>query len=1399
MALPGMTLTLMLASSWAAFGQEGESYSPVYVADSLAAQEHVDEANRLLAENRPLDAAAALQPVIETLADKLIALEPGVYVSAALWVERHVRDRAALRDAYRQAFGPTAERMWLAARATLDERAIAEVFDRFGLTDAGREAGLALAALRLEAADADGAGAVLDRLPRLHERASLGARYELLAAAAAVLTGDGEAAAAHRAALHEAGAARELAQLDALAHRVHPPSRLRPAEADVRPPRANAPLWSLPLTGESETGATDSIARYRAANYDGWLSTLPTVAPRDDGGRDVLINTANAVLAADQVSGWTRWTYVRPLGVNVEELEPQMRLALQRGQPILDRRGVLVLGDRAFTVLGEAVYWTQRRQPTIRMTELVCLDRETGRPLWQFDPETLDAALAQCFFVGTPASDGRLVYVAARRFRTSGFLDSFLVAVDPLDGSLVWRRHLSSLATRQRATLAPPIELLLDTGRIYVHDCAATVASIDARSGRTHWLRVLVSGTQVDDGRRSLRARTIDDTISPLVLCAAGLIVPSNNEARVPHVLDPDTGAIRGTLDAGPWTGVKVFASAGADVLAIGDHVTLFDGATLEPIWSQPAGGVNLNTAPGAPRATARHVYISAADGVRILDRHTGELEQTLAARETGNVLALDGQVLLATPRRIDSYLNWADAYAELRRRTEASPDDPRQGVALAYLAMNAREPDAVLEGVDAALGALRRGAGAPRHAAMQSLTFEQLLNLAQPYRAAGDASLATRDDPALRQQVYDRLRTIATTPAQRIAYHFAAAALGEQREQWATAVEHYQALLTDRELASQMHRQDQLVQRTGDAARRKLERLVERHGPLIYQRYSDAAVQQLAALDAASADADALIELAETYPLAPASPRALMIAATRYRQQGELREATRQLRRAYPRAEEPALIAQISGELASAYEAQALPHRAAQWLRRVAREHPLAQPLRDGRPLDIDAWLARLARHDAASGGTLPDLSPPMGDARRIDGRLLWPEHPDATSLPRDRFLIARGQTLALHTVGEPDAPRWTQTLPADDAVVLTFDEESVLLWSPRDGRLWGLDAMTGEPAWEPLDAGTELEQIGDASSRAAAMSAEQRRFMEMVDNEPLIRNPAQLQAAQRRNVFTAADESVICFVDDTGRVLGADRWTGRVLWRAMTMLDRAGPAAIGSGVLAVAGVVGENTTALGGGLLVLDAQTGEKLFPLIEDRDPVTWLGVASNGLLVAISPRMVTAYHIETGEVAWRYQAAVPAMIGQAWMDGSTLLAQSEGGAIEMIDLDKGSPIRRLPLATSPRQVLAMAASDDAPRWLMLNNTGLSALDRAGDVRWRDAVEREPILSRVQAAASDAAVMVGDDGQRTWVWCFEPATGRLIDERRYERGTNLQQAQALDRRLLVSYEDCVLLVGD
>src|SRR5690606_28164065 len=119
-----------------------------------------------------------------------------------------------------------------------DERAIAAVFDRFGLTDAGRDAGLVLAGLRLEAADADTARAVLDRLPRLHDEAALGARYALLAGAAAILSGDGAAAEAQRDRLRAMHAGDELAQLDSLEHRIHPPSRLHAPDApDLRPPR----------------------------------------------------------------------------------------------------------------------------------------------------------------------------------------------------------------------------------------------------------------------------------------------------------------------------------------------------------------------------------------------------------------------------------------------------------------------------------------------------------------------------------------------------------------------------------------------------------------------------------------------------------------------------------------------------------------------------------------------------------------------------------------------------------------------------------------------------------------------------------------------------------------------------------------------------------------------------------------------------------------------------------------------------------------------------------------------------------------------------------------------------------------------------------------------------------
>ena len=104
-----MMLLLVMGVSGGLRGQDG-AYSPVYVADSPAAVERMEAAKRLIAEERYLDAALTLQPVIETMADKLIAQEAGSYHSVATGVEQLIRAQPLLLAAYRQAHAPDAER-----------------------------------------------------------------------------------------------------------------------------------------------------------------------------------------------------------------------------------------------------------------------------------------------------------------------------------------------------------------------------------------------------------------------------------------------------------------------------------------------------------------------------------------------------------------------------------------------------------------------------------------------------------------------------------------------------------------------------------------------------------------------------------------------------------------------------------------------------------------------------------------------------------------------------------------------------------------------------------------------------------------------------------------------------------------------------------------------------------------------------------------------------------------------------------------------------------------------------------------------------------------------------------------------------------------------------------------
>ena len=153
------------------------SAATVYLEDSPAAQELMDEAATLAEQQRFGEAAQRLQRVAAEFADKLMPAEPGLFVDAGLRVRAMLLDRPELLGAYRERFEPEAQRALADVprdpRGLPDAAALSRVVEAYGLTEAGLEASLMLAGVRLEQADPEGAAEALASLDAVAGAASV--------------------------------------------------------------------------------------------------------------------------------------------------------------------------------------------------------------------------------------------------------------------------------------------------------------------------------------------------------------------------------------------------------------------------------------------------------------------------------------------------------------------------------------------------------------------------------------------------------------------------------------------------------------------------------------------------------------------------------------------------------------------------------------------------------------------------------------------------------------------------------------------------------------------------------------------------------------------------------------------------------------------------------------------------------------------------------------------------------------------------------------------------------------------------------------------------------------------------------------------------------------------------
>lgn len=1305
-----------------AVGQPGQAVQqPIYIEDSPAALELSQEASELSKEGRYADAAQKLQQVIDTYPHKLMPTADASYTDALLWARGELLADAQLLKAYRSLFDPAAERETSQAMPTndhaIDAEALRGVLSRYTLTRAGLDAGLALCAYHLERAEGGDATGVLDELATHPDLPTLAGRYHLMRGVASLLTGDTPGYEAQRQALRDLSDTSHLAELEALTNRIHPPLRLqhKPENGETQPglpERLDAPLWQIDLMESVWQNVTQRQDIRNLPADQAVLRVLP-VCDRDR----LFINLVDEVVAYGRASGWRLWQVAEQ-----PDAPTSARMIMAGRGIIIEPRGVYLQGGRAYTLLGWVHPNPNVRAVTERGVALVALRSDDGKQLWRITPGDIDPTLGNADFDGTPTgADGR-IYTLVKRVRGSGLYDLYLTAVRQDDGARVWRRHLSSSATQTNYNIGPTVRMTTHAGRVYVCDNRGAVVALDGRTGTVRWINILPSTTTIKPTTRRV-IRAVKDAPDPL-LVQAGLLVPPTDDGGDYLLFDPDTGELLRELRDRGWRGVEACYAAGPNIFAVGNDVLCFDGRTLELIWRMPLDTERVGRARGRPAVNVQPsgglVVFNTDSRLFALNLDSGAVLSDTPIDSPGNIELAPGQVIVAAMADLNAYTDWHVAHRHLQDLADQSPTDPRPGLALARLAMRTARDDAVLEGIDLALGTLTADLPDPdAQTARQREVFGLIRDFTDPVNGAG---------VTLRGELLDRMAVSTSNPGQEATYQLTRGQYLVETGEPQRAVEHYQAILTDRTLAAELYTVGRGSRRAELEARRRLQDLIQTHGREVYQTYDLIAEQELSELTLRlEPDARPYTELADRYPLALCVNEVRQSAADRSLEAGDITSALRQLQAIYLGTISDDGVPLIAGRIVQIYLANDRPELARRWLRRVEREHPGLILIREDQPVHVQSWLSEL-QHILSTSRRLPQIDLPLQSPQWISGRPM-PSDPDVinTGPPSDRVLMTDGQSAwMLSTPGMDEL--WRVPLPAADARVLVMDERQIVWWSIQTQQIGALDSRNGDTLWETIDYQDALDNAGDPRLQLERRTLQQQQFVQILGGAA-VRNPRLNPGlASRDGLLKAVDLTTIMLADRLGRAICIDRDTGQIRWRTLGPADSLTSIALGDGLVAMGGASWADTAAQHGIVALLDTLTGEPLETVIQSEKVATWLGFADNGLLITALPGNLTSYDPATGRTEWRRD--LPTMPGANRFDlGGRLLIvsqqQVQASSALVIDTDTGEPVNQLPIrAVSNRPMLFDAFEADG-QWYVLTPMRAVALNTSGTTRWSDAI--------------------------------------------------------------------------
>ncbi len=1336
---------VVAASGWPV-SRAAAQQSAVFVDDSVAAAESLQRILELIAAGNVAEAARIAQSLLDTEGDRVVASagDASIFISVRARIHEMLLTNAALMERYRAAEEPRALRQLAAGQHAAAERLRL-------LTPSGFDAAIRLAQEHLESARFDAAYLTLAALETHPDRKADPERAKRAVAAAAELSCYLSAPNAKALAARFAGAA---APLSSAATIVPPAASLavsRNATVAAGPlletEVAKDPLASVGLSRLEQVAPRPAIVGSAPASW-----AFPGVV-----GDTVYLNDGLSIGAWDRATLVPLWHFVpaSPTG-EPEVVEENPRTPLDIAARQFEECSTVTV---ASGIVVATTGFASSNYGRVHDPRTHALDAGTGKVLWSVDPSSLDKQLVESSVRGPALLSGDTVVLTLGRLSTGRRIAaSMMIGLDASTGGLRWIRPLANVGVSVYSRPSKVSDFAAcEDGVVYKADALGVVAAIEAATGRPVWIRRTSTVAPADGNLYGLAERQPWSGGTPIVE-ASSIIVLEPGTGDIVR-LDRASGALierrRADQAGSPKYLVRVEDSLAAVGTGLVNFIPLANLATgqgrLGPAFRDPA-------AAGRAFAAGSKLAVPVVGGISLMNpANPGEV-RFIELAESGNAVVTQGQLVVATPSNLTSHLSWAAAEPRLRAWMAQRPTETAPCLTYINIASRAGNYGGVPGVTDALLAIVDADPSDPARQTARRDLYRALLSIvrgAQHPMPGGVASDLSLIDPLL-----SRLARAADAPEERALGFLVTAGVHEALGRTSAAIDAYQQVLQDPDLASAPI--DTLLG-TGhgdvawDAARDRLAAFLGKAGYRPYQGFAAQAARELADLGP-SATAPALEQLARRFPLAPSACAALVAAADLHKLKGAR--------------------AAFAADLGAAVES-------ASTIARLTRDAPVAElSSAAGQLVDVLIERGRLGeahRLVKRLSAELPGLSLAGSVGAKEPAKVLETLARALAALDRRADLAGsidrRPQTLVGWTIAKPrlttGAARATDQLP-----LYALGERVAGLWAPRaeDGRLAPLWVRAYEhdierPTFVRVDwdstflfwptgpAGPSVERVtSDGTTRwrtpgfdslfppepAAPVNApEPVRFTAPLDGD-----------VDRDGILADIDDRTAVLIKRSGRAIGIDLATGKVLWaRSLGMSGVYDAALVGGRVIAIGFGPRESVAAV----LVADARTGEMSLALGTPDAPLKsrtrWVREVA-GLAIVALETSVFALDPVTGELRWTLSGKSAQGSIDAWAVGGQVFLLAADQRIWTIDAATGE-VRKEDLNTARRlgQIERDRPVDEPANFVialrprgsaLVSENGLVCYDEAGKLVGYDAAGSEAVR-RLFAAGEETVAFV------------------------------------------------------